>query len=165
MAFLFLNQYLDVVEAIEANDPSIVDNSVFEGTDVPQQFSLPQSAYLSPEEHEELKEWVLSVSVDQRVQPALSVDENGRYEASTVDQDGNVSPVCVISGSCCSSSEQDFPLGYPVLHTGHDFGNGKMADSDAWQAFVTLTKTNASDELFDVQQFLTRWSGTPSLSH
>ncbi|KAH7719862.1 hypothetical protein AAVH_12667 [Aphelenchoides avenae] len=152
MAFLFLNQYLDVVEAIEANDASIVDNSVFEGTDVPQQFSLPQSAYLSPEEHEEVKEWVLSVSVDQRVQPALSVDENGRYEASTVDQDGNVFPVCVISG-------------YPVLHSGHDFGNGKMADSDAWQAFVTLTKTNASDELFDVQQFLTRWSGTPSLSH
>jgi hypothetical protein len=47
MAFAFLNQYLDIVDAIEENDPSLVDNSLFEGTDIPTQYSLPQQMFLS----------------------------------------------------------------------------------------------------------------------
>lgn len=47
MAFAFLNQYLDIVDSIEENDPSLVDNSLFEGTDVPTQYALPQQMFLS----------------------------------------------------------------------------------------------------------------------
>lgn len=47
MAFAFLNQYLDIVDSIEENDPNLVDNSIFENTDVPTQYALPQQMFLS----------------------------------------------------------------------------------------------------------------------
>lgn len=47
MAFAFLNQYLDIVDSIEENDPSLVDNGIFEGTDVPTQYALPQQMFLT----------------------------------------------------------------------------------------------------------------------
>lgn len=34
MAFVFLNQYLDIVDAIEEGDTGVVDNSIFEGTGI-----------------------------------------------------------------------------------------------------------------------------------
>lgn len=46
MAFVFLNQYLDVVDAIEEGDLSIVDNGLFQGTDIPISYSLPQDRIL-----------------------------------------------------------------------------------------------------------------------
>lgn len=49
-------------------------------------------------------------------------------------------------------------LGYPVIGSGRDLGNGKVADANNFQIFVTVSKTNPSDELFDVQQFLGRWT-------
>ena len=47
MAFVFLNHYLDIVDAIQEGDPSLVDNSLFEGSDIPIQFTLPQTMFLS----------------------------------------------------------------------------------------------------------------------
>jgi len=32
MAFVFLNQYLDIIDAMEEGDTGVVDNSIFEGT-------------------------------------------------------------------------------------------------------------------------------------
>lgn len=46
MAFVFLNQYLDVVDAIEEGDLGIVDNGIFQGTDIPISYSLPQDRIL-----------------------------------------------------------------------------------------------------------------------
>lgn len=46
MAFVFLNHYLDITDAILENDPNLVDNSIFEGTDVPMIFSIPQAMFL-----------------------------------------------------------------------------------------------------------------------
>ena len=47
-----------------------------------------------------IKEWVFSVAAGrQNEEKVLRFDERGCYEASTVDSDGNVYPVCVISGS------------------------------------------------------------------
>jgi hypothetical protein len=36
--------------------------------------------------------------VDQRVQKELKMDERGCYEASSVDQEGKIYPICVITG-------------------------------------------------------------------
>jgi hypothetical protein len=47
MAFVFLNQYLDIADAVEEGDPGMVDNSIFQGTDVPVDYSLPESRYLT----------------------------------------------------------------------------------------------------------------------
>lgn len=50
------------------------------------------------EEHEEIKEWVLAISVEQSMERALPVDSNGNFEASLTDVDGTTHPACIISG-------------------------------------------------------------------
>jgi hypothetical protein len=47
MAFLLLNQLLDISDAIDEADPNLVDNGLFEGTDVPTSYSLPTQKYLN----------------------------------------------------------------------------------------------------------------------
>lgn len=98
MAFVFLNHYLDIVDAVEDSDPSVVDNSIFEGTDVPMQYGLPERSLLDSEIHEEIKEWVLGASVGSNARKELKMDERSCYEASTVDVDGNRYPICIVSG-------------------------------------------------------------------
>jgi intraflagellar transport protein 172 len=50
LAFMLLNRYVDLTEAIESNDPSFLDNSEFQDTDaVPLNGPLPTSQYLRDE--------------------------------------------------------------------------------------------------------------------
>lgn len=75
MAFVFLNRYLDVTEAMDdrARSSDGLDPGEFVRTDIPQRFPLP-----GPEEHcvpeatrEEVRDWVLELSMDPRVQQQL----------------------------------------------------------------------------------------------
>ena len=51
------------------------------------------------EDREEAKEWVLAVSMDQRVQQVLNTDERGCYEGSLLNVHNNVtSPQCILTG-------------------------------------------------------------------
>lgn len=68
MAFVFLNRYLDICEAIEEGNLDLLDNTDFAGTDIPFEVPLPSTLYLDQNEHEEVKEWVLTVSMDQKVE-------------------------------------------------------------------------------------------------
>ncbi|KAL3125667.1 hypothetical protein niasHT_009754 [Heterodera trifolii] len=148
MAFTLLSHYLDVVDAIEEDDPNLVDNSLFDGTDVPISYALPRNTFLTPQEHEEVKEWVLAASVGQNVelgQKVLKMDERNCYEASTVDSDGNLYSVCSISG-------------YPLIDEARELGNGLVADHWAWASFSALANTIPTDELYDVRAFLAKWS-------
>lgn len=45
LAFFLLNHFLDLCDAIDDQDPSAVDGTVFEGTDIPQEVPLPEHAY------------------------------------------------------------------------------------------------------------------------
>ncbi|KAF6041408.1 IFT172 [Bugula neritina] len=47
MAFVFLNRYLDLVEAIEEGSLDMLDNTDFQETDIPAEVPLPEKAYLS----------------------------------------------------------------------------------------------------------------------
>lgn len=94
-----------------------------------------------------MKEHVLAISVDQRVQKELKLDERDCYEASSVDLNGKVYPICIITG-------------YPILHGSKELGPNMSADQTAWQTFSTLIRTHPSDQLFDVQSFITRWSNS-----
>ena len=71
-----------------------------------------------------MKEWVLAVSMDQKVEQQLPLDERMTYEASLVaGKTGTVSPACIISG-------------YPVIGSKYD------------QAFTLLIcSTNASGRM------------------
>lgn len=57
------------------------------------------TSFLQETQHEEVKEWVLAVSMDQRVSQELPRDERDTYEASLVaTNSGIVSVPCVITG-------------------------------------------------------------------
>jgi len=47
MAFVFLNRYLDLVEAIEDGSLDMLDNSDFGETDIPMEVPLPEKPYLT----------------------------------------------------------------------------------------------------------------------
>jgi intraflagellar transport protein 172 len=60
MAFVFLNRFLDLYEAIEDGNMDAIDNSDFKDTDIPFEVPLPEKPYLTDKEHDEIKERVLS---------------------------------------------------------------------------------------------------------
>ena len=47
MAFVFLNRYLDLSEAIDDQSLDALDNTDFAGTDVPFEVQLPTEQYLN----------------------------------------------------------------------------------------------------------------------
>lgn len=47
MAFVFLNRYLDLVEAIEEGSLDMLDNTDLQETDIPVEVPLPEKPYLS----------------------------------------------------------------------------------------------------------------------
>lgn len=51
-------------------------------------------------EHEEIKEWVLAVSMDQRVEQTLPLDERETYEASLIAGSSGIRSLpCIITGT------------------------------------------------------------------
>lgn len=68
-AFVFLNHYLDVCEVIEESSQTL-DYTDFQQTDFPNNVPIPTGLYLqdNPEEHDNIKEWVLTISMDQGVE-------------------------------------------------------------------------------------------------
>jgi len=66
-AFIFLNRYIDLYDAIE--DPEnngISDNTDFEGTDIPSPYdiSLPEKNLISNAQRDEIRDWVLQINMD-----------------------------------------------------------------------------------------------------
>jgi len=110
MAFVLLNHYLDISEAIEEGDASMIDNSDFVGTDIPAPFdyALPKVQFLDDDKREEVRDWVLQISMNQEVDQTLrmracaSCNEQ-HYEASTI------CPACNNNYMSCIGS------GYPVV--------------------------------------------------
>jgi len=59
---------------------------------------------LQPGDHEEVKDWVLAVSMDQKAVRELPHDERDTYEASLTNaQTNSVSLPCVITGNCTNT--------------------------------------------------------------
>ncbi|XP_067120573.1 intraflagellar transport protein 172 homolog [Centruroides vittatus] len=155
MTFIFWNHYLDICEAIEEGNLNSLDHSDFRDTDIPFEIPLPENMYLNESEHEEVKEWVLAISMDQRVEQVLPLDERMTYEASLIAANtGNASPPCVITG-------------YPVLRNKLEFRKpGKAANKEDWNKFLMAAKMSHSAECQDVLKFITLWcGGAPSMGY
>ena len=159
MAFVFLNRYLDLYEAIEEGSLDMLDNSDFIDTDIPFEVPLPESPHLSSQDHEEVKEWVLAVSMDQKVEQQLPLDERNTFEASLVAAStSTISPPCIITG-------------YPVIQGSNiiEFAKeGCLANKEEWNKFVMTAKMVSDNEIQDVVKFISNWCGmggaTPSFS-
>ncbi|KAK6046896.1 hypothetical protein COOONC_15599 [Cooperia oncophora] len=165
LAFLLLNHYLDLVDAIDegkfdriscprsnllktyfTGDASLVDYSAFEGTDIPAEVPLPESPWVESSMHEEIKEWVLATSVDDGASRDLKLDSRGLFEA-TIEANGQKWPECIITG-------------YPITRTRVDFGD-LSADKDNLNRFLIAIKTNPTDQLINVQEFMSKWANQP----
>ncbi|CAG5120000.1 unnamed protein product, partial [Candidula unifasciata] len=154
MAFVFLNRYLDISEAMEEGTLDMLDHSDFQDTDIPFEIPIPEKPFLTSQQHEEVKEWVLAVSMDRKVKQDLPKDERGTYEASLVAADSGIRSLpCVVTG-------------YPVLKNQMEFKNAnKVANKEDWNKLLMATKVSHSTELQDVLKFIATWCGTsPSFS-
>uniref|UniRef100_A0A1B6D0F4 Intraflagellar transport protein 172 homolog n=1 Tax=Clastoptera arizonana TaxID=38151 RepID=A0A1B6D0F4_9HEMI len=154
-AFVFLNHYLDIVEAIEEGNLEALDYSDFIATDFPQEIPLPSTTHVSSTEHEQIKEWVLSVSMDQNIDQVLPLDERRLYPSALVrfDSNGSSLPACIITGYPVLGSQR----GHQVVHFKRP---GCMANKEDLNKFMMATKiapTNTA--LKDVIKFITNWCG------
>ncbi|XP_076029417.1 intraflagellar transport protein Oseg2 isoform X2 [Oratosquilla oratoria] len=153
MAFVFLNRFLDLCEAIEEGSLNTLDHSDFIETDIPYEIPLPESMVIPEALREEAKEWVLAVSMDQKVEQVLPLDERMVYEASLVGSDGTHYPPCVITG-------------YPVLRSRLDLKHGQVANKEDWNKVIMATKMTNSPECQDVLKFITSWcGGVPNMGY
>ncbi|XP_069461553.1 intraflagellar transport protein 172 homolog isoform X2 [Ambystoma mexicanum] len=154
MAFIFLNRFLDLVDAIEEGSLDALDHTDFQDTDIPFEVPLPAKQHVSMDKREEVREWVLAVSMDQRVDQVLPRDERDTYEASLIAASTGIRSLpCLITG-------------YPVLRNKIEFKQpGKAANKDDWNTFLMGIKTSHSPECQDVLKFISQWcGGLPSTS-
>ncbi|KAL2082479.1 hypothetical protein ACEWY4_022297 [Coilia grayii] len=148
MAFIFLNRFLDLADGIDEGNLDALDHSDFQDTDIPFEVPLPAKLHVSVEKREEIRDWVLTVSMDQRVEQVLPHDERDTYEASLLAANTGIRSLpCVITG-------------YPVLRNKIEFKRpGMAANKDDWNKFLMATKTTHSPECQDVLKFLNHWCG------
>ncbi|XP_064911402.1 intraflagellar transport protein 172 homolog isoform X1 [Columba livia] len=154
MAFIFLNRFLDLSDAIDEGNLDSLDHSDFQNTDIPFEVPLPAKQHVPEEKREEVRDWVLTMSMDQRLEQVLPRDERDTYEASLVAAStGARSLPCVLTG-------------YPVLRNKIEFKRpGREANKDTWNKFQMAVKTSHSPACQDVLKFLSQWcGGLPSTS-
>uniref|UniRef100_A0A5F9DTR7 Intraflagellar transport 172 n=1 Tax=Oryctolagus cuniculus TaxID=9986 RepID=A0A5F9DTR7_RABIT len=154
MAFIFLNRFLDLTDAIEEGTLDALDHSDFQDTDIPFEVPLPAKQHVPEAQREEVRDWVLTVSMDQRLEQVLPRDERGAYEASLVAANTGVRALpCLITG-------------YPILRNKIEFKRpGKAANKDNWNKFLMAIKTSHSPVCQDVLKFISQWcGGLPSTS-
>nr|XP_060478952.1 intraflagellar transport protein 172 homolog [Panthera onca] len=154
MAFIFLNRFLDLTDAIEEGTLDALDHCDFQDTDIPFEVPLPAKQHVPEAQREEVRDWVLTVSMDQRLEQVLPRDERGAYEASLVAASTGVRALpCLITG-------------YPILRNKIEFKRpGKAANKDNWNKFLMAIKTSHSPVCQDVLKFISQWcGGLPSTS-
>ncbi|KAJ3338128.1 hypothetical protein HDU91_001310, partial [Kappamyces sp. JEL0680] len=85
MAFVCWNRFLDLTEAIEEKDSSLLmENLDFQNTDVPFEVNLP-TRNVEQQKIEQVRDWVLQVSLDTKVQQEIDKRECDNCGASTYD--------------------------------------------------------------------------------
>ncbi|XP_062822761.1 intraflagellar transport protein 172 homolog isoform X1 [Anolis carolinensis] len=172
MAFIFLNRFLDLTDAIEEGSLDALDHADFQNTDIPFEVPLPAKQHVSEEHREEVRDWVLTVSMDQRLEQVLPQDERGTYEASLLAPSTGVRSLpCLVTGTAVPSSllhPSLLPLapGYPVLRNKVVFKSpGKEANKESWNKFLMAVKMSHSPPCQDVLRFVGQWcGGLPSSS-
>lgn len=63
-AFVFLNHYLDITDAIVDGQNELVDDTDLQGTDFPTDVPLPRTMHVDAERHEQVREWILTNAMD-----------------------------------------------------------------------------------------------------
>lgn len=146
-AFVLLNHYLDVCEAIdEEGSGALIDHSDLVATDFPASVPIPAELHLKHELslHEEAREWVLAISMDQKVDQTLPADERNLYESSL----GLSDLPCVVSGYPVTRRQ---PVTFQRSH--------RMSNRDAWSKLAVSAKMAPQTDVPEVVEFLEKWLG------
>lgn len=150
-AFVFLNHFLDLEECIEDGDSNVLDVDDLRVTDFPLEVPLPEKLGVTTEQREEAREWVLAVSMDQKVEQGLPVDQRGVYVGSLTSPTNSGMPLqqCVITG---------YPVRGPVVRFEE---TNRVADRDDWTKLINTARQAPPDSpLNDILVFLQDWCGT-----
>ncbi|XP_024146740.1 intraflagellar transport protein 172 homolog [Oryzias melastigma] len=148
MAFIFLNHFLDLCDVIEGDSENALNHMNFMDTDIPLDVPLPSQLCVTDTQQDQVRSWVLTVSMDRQVERVLPRDERNTFEGSLVAAGSGLRSLpCVLTG-------------YPVLGNNIQFSvSGKMANKEDWNRFVMVTKTSHSPECQDVLSFIGLWCG------
>ncbi|XP_025413024.1 intraflagellar transport protein 172 homolog isoform X3 [Sipha flava] len=152
-AFVFLNHYLDITDAItDGQNEMIDDDTDLQGADFPTNVPLPQTMYVDNEEHEQIKEWILTNAMDRDISQSLPLDQRSLYPSNLTSPDGGMYPVCIISGWPVIDSKKSYSV---------TFENGRMANKDDWTKVMTVSKTVQSSAVKQTLEFIAKWCGPP----
>ncbi|CDQ67708.1 unnamed protein product [Oncorhynchus mykiss] len=95
MSFIFLNHFLDLSNGIDEGN---LDHSDFQDTDI-SEVPVPAKLHVTDAQREEIRGWVLTVSMDQRMEQVLPNDERDTYDASLLAANTGIRYLpCVITG-------------------------------------------------------------------
>lgn len=145
-AFVLLNHYLDVCEAIDEGAGALIDHSDLAATDFPASVPIPEYLHLKNELslHEEVREWVLAISMDQKVDQTLPVDDRNLYESSL----GLSEQPCVISGYPVAGRQ-------PVTFQ----RSSRLSNRDAWSKVAISAKMAPQSDVPEAIEFVEKWLG------
>lgn len=123
-----LRRYVDLTEAIQEGDASLIDNSDFaEATQVPFDVVLPAQQYLPDEDaREDVKTWVLSVCMDKSIEqklPPQAKSQGTIYEGLFATN----LPLCILTG-------------YPIQPRDMLEVNRSRANRRDWNQYVSRIK-------------------------
>lgn len=139
MAYIFLNRYIDLYDAIEDPDTNgITDNEQFEETDIPSPYdiALPEKNFLSPQERDKIRDWVLQINVN--------FDIGGQLPNRTCDKctNDNLYEASLQCRQCNSTWEPCIITGYPLVKS--QTMRCKFCNMGAlreyWNDFVTVSQ-------------------------
>jgi intraflagellar transport protein 172 len=135
MAFVFFNHYLDLSEAIEEGDATMIDNSDFVGTDIPAPFdyALPKVQYLDEDKREDVRDWVLQISMNQQVDQSLDTNSCGKCGESFY-------VACLTCPNCKTQSDACILTGYPITSNSSKVSCSvcnNVANKSAWNTAVS----------------------------
>ncbi|XP_065171784.1 intraflagellar transport protein 172 homolog [Atheta coriaria] len=144
-AFVFLNHYLDICEAIEDEESQLIDHTDLSQTDFPSNIPIPEQLYLNDDkdEHDRVREWVLAISMDQKVDQELPMDDRMMYESS-LESGKNA---CIVSG---------YPLRAPLVSFVH---SEQAANKDVWTKLNMAAKMYPETNVSDLLSFINQWCG------
>ncbi|XP_066588134.1 intraflagellar transport protein 172 homolog isoform X2 [Prorops nasuta] len=149
-AFVFLNHFLDLEECIEEGDSNILDVDDIRVTDFPLEVPLPPALSMTKEQREEAREWILAISMDQRVEQGLPIDQRGVYQGSLTCPANSAGTLqaCVLTG---------YPIRGPTITFEE---NKRVADRDSWNKLINTARQAPPDSaLNDILVFIQEWCG------
>jgi intraflagellar transport protein 172 len=158
-AFVFLNRYLDIADSIDdAADASFdgaspsprassgktlknLDNDDFANTDVPKpaRLFLPSAHAVDEKRREEVRDWVLTISMDRAVTQQLPERKCQKCQGSTF-AGALTCHRCGAESEACAVTGWPVPAGERV-----DAGGGRGANRADWNAWANAVGTDPWD--------------------